>query len=1676
MAVKLRVLGLMLLPVLAACTDGSSVDAGKPLEECWNGEDDDGDGQGDCADSDCASDIRCQSGRDGGNGSNQPPVAGDDTFNTNEDVALVLTPAQLTANDTDPDGDNLRINAVGNAQNGRVALSGGQITFTPDPGFKGLGGFTYTVGDGRASDQGAVTVNVVGANDPPVVADDEFTVYEDGRISILTAELTANDVDEDGDELTVTAVTTPAHGTATLADTGVVYVPEANFHGSDSFQVTISDGQDSATSTVNITVTSINDIPLAANDTAETDEDTPLLISDATLLANDTDLDGDDLRITAVGNAVHGTVTLVTGQITFTPEADFVGEASFEYSVKDNTPATSTGVVTVTVLPLPDVPRAVDDLFTLAEDTPLTVTVAELMANDVEPDGDPLSFVSVGNAIGGTVTAENGDITFTPTAELVGNATFEYVISDGTSEDTGLVRVTYTRVNDPPVANPDTATTDEDTPVNVHVTVVTANDLDPEGAPLRVIAAVPGEHGTVSLSGGQLRFTPEADFHGEASFGYRLADDVNNTVETTVTVTVNPVNDTPVANDDAFNVAEDARLELQASDLVANDTDVDGDSLTVSAVSMPFNGTVSLEQGAITFTPTAGFSGVASFTYTLSDGITTDTAQVSVAVGAVNDPPVAVDDVVTTNEDTEVQVAGTTLLGNDADPDTASLIFGAISNVTGGTAEVVGGTVTFTPDPNLNGTGAGGFDYEVSDGEFTDVGHVRVDITAVNDLPVATGHSLGTNEDEPLVLADTDLSVDDTDVDNDLLVVESVQDAVNGTVDLASGTITFTPDAHFSGAASFTYTIFDGTARATALVQVTVTEVNDEPVAAVDALTTDEEMALNISDTALLANDTDADLDTLQLTGVQPGTGGDVALSNGTITFTPTQDFFGSATFTYTVEDGRGGQDTGTVNVTVNNVPDCGDGLLDPGEACDNGGSNSDTVPDACRMDCTLAACGDDVTDSGERCDDGNLDNGDGCDSNCTPTACGNGILTDGETCYARATLDAPGAAGLASADLDGDGWQDLVAGNGAVGSLRVWRGGPASNFTSLATLTVGDFPREVAVAELNGDGIPDLVTVGSTDGTVTTILGMAGGGFLAPVTQPGVASPVALATGDFDDDLLDEVVIASGSTNEVTILYSDGTGGFRTGETITLSAPGVQDVAVADLHGDGLLDVLTTNGNTDELMVNQAISSNAFAAAVSYPVGAGARGIVVGDLDGDTDLDVAVAAETDDVVTVIRMNAGVLVDSVDYSAGTAPVRLVAADVDDDNALDLLARGPLMINTLINNGSAVFAAPVVTNVPAGTQDLVTGDWDGDGVTDLAFSTTSIGITLAHGRNNGNFPPRQGWATDDLPFGVAVAQLDGVGYPEVLVVSYNEGTLHVFGSDGSVLTLRQTYAVQAEPLRLVTGDLNGDGHLDVVVTNYSASTISVLLGMGDGTLAPQQSYAAGLAPFQLALGYVNADSILDLLVTSFSDNQLVFLAGNGDGTFAPAAFTAVCAGPGPVAIHDVDGNGSRDVVLGCMNTGEVQVLPGNGDGTLGAAQVYTLGSTPQDLALGDLDGDGALDLVTSSDDVQPGVNVLRADGNGAFLPLVRYPTSAITYDVELADVDGDGNLDVVTTPDTVGVDILLGNGDATLQAAYSLGRVGGAGDLAVKDLNGDGAPEILVSDTEFHGVVVIRAMP
>jgi VCBS repeat-containing protein len=942
---------------------------------------------------------------------NDDPQATDDQRTTAEDTMLSFSAASLRVNDVsgpataiDETFQQLVVTSVTSSGLGTVTLVDGTIKYTPPADFntpaEGVDTFTYTVTDNGqppASTIGTVTVTVTSVNDSPVPREFGQSTQEDVPLVfdalVLLVDVAPGPPDENGQFLTVTAVDpiTPNGGTVSLISGAIQYIPPANFVGTDEFEYTITDDglSDSvsdpreAKGRLTVVVSEVNDPPTANDDDQlEVAEDGVLQIAPNDLLGNDSTGPANEssqtlsLFSTASESANGGIVSLngVTGFTVYTPPADFNGNDTFTYVVEDTgttngiaDPKRDVGTVTITVYEVNDAPTATEDFVNATEDTPLQISAAVLTTNDDRgPTNESsqslaISLVSPQSTNGGTVTISSQVITYIPRANFTGVDTFDYQIIDNgttngvldsqTSAGGGIVTVTVSEVNDPPMPGSDgDLTTREDVELIIEVPGLLLNDS--RGAPdeeatqsLIVTQVTPITAGsTVTLLGNLIAFQPPADFNGVATFAYTVED--NGTTDgvldprqgqAVVSVSVTPVNDAPIANTDFRSVNEDELLTIVADDtvtgLIANDfggpLNEQNEPLTVVEVASVSNagGTITFVDGDIRYLPPANFNGLDRFTYVVQDTAgERATGTVSLTVNALNDPPVAVPDAYATSEDDILTIPGTGLLDNDFDVD------------------IPANTLTVSQPPQLSSMGAvltinpdGRFDYDptnavmlqalqigqaardefvysIDDGTGTATSGsnavtVTITVSGRNDAPIGQDDQYGIFEDQTLIVdVVTGLLNNDSDPENDVISALIVSQPANGSVTLqTNGAFTYTPRMNFNGLDTFEYRATDG-ALSSDIVTVTIDVASDPeaPTAVADNYQVDANTTLSVSSqNGVLANDSDDDgpIEARLVSG--PNNGTLTLNSDGSFEYTPDVGFTGTASFSYAAVDGE---------------------------------------------------------------------------------------------------------------------------------------------------------------------------------------------------------------------------------------------------------------------------------------------------------------------------------------------------------------------------------------------------------------------------------------------------------------------------------------------------------------------------------------------------------------------------------------------------------------------------------------------------------------------------------------------------------------------------------------------------------------------------------------------------
>ncbi|MEI6678556.1 MAG: Ig-like domain-containing protein, partial [Mariniphaga sp.] len=653
----------------------------------------------------------------------------------------------------------------------------------------------------------------------PVVVNDVNSIAEDNPVS---GNVSINDTQSGGGNNIWSLVGSnggAAHGIVIMNTDGTyTYTPDPDFNGTDLFNYYLCNlNGDCSQATVTITVTPVNDLPVAVNNAVTTREDTPITNS----VANNDIPSGDGGNIWSLngvnGGAAHGTVTMTAdGSYIYTPTTGFFGSDAFTYHLCDVNNDCSTATVNVTVNNDTDGILAVNDAISTNEDSAITGNAS---SNDTPSSEGGNTWTLVGLNGGAThgivILAANGSYIYTPDANYNGTDIFTYQLCDLDGDcSVATVTITVSSVNDLPIAVNDISGAREDTELRGSVA---GNDTPSgDGGNTWTLAGLNGgaAHSIITMNAdGGYTCIPYANYFGSDIFTYKLCDANGDCSTATVTITVDPVNDPPVINASplAQSMIEDGGTIIL--DIPGNTTNYDGDVLTTSIVQPAVHGTVTIDSsGKLLYTPNVNYNGVETFTYRVCDNGTPSlcaTGTITITVTPVNDAPVAVNDVATIAEDGVLN--GTSLLANDSDPEGNTLIINTtpkIGPLFGTLIINSNGTYTYTPAANYNGTDS--FTYEVCDNGIPSLcttATVTITVTSVNDLPVANNDAANAHIDKELNGSVSQNDVTSGDGGN---VWSVVTPSSNGTLLFnTDGSYTYTPNLNYSGDDSFTYKLCD---------------------------------------------------------------------------------------------------------------------------------------------------------------------------------------------------------------------------------------------------------------------------------------------------------------------------------------------------------------------------------------------------------------------------------------------------------------------------------------------------------------------------------------------------------------------------------------------------------------------------------------------------------------------------------------------------------------------------------------------------------------------------------------------------------------------------------------------------------------------------------------------------
>ncbi len=865
-------------------------------------------------------------------------VATTDSYVLNEDALLAVASPGVLGNDSGR--GTLTATLAAPPAFGQLALSpDGSFSYAPNANFHGTDSFIYMANNGSIQ-SAATTVTLVinPVNDPPLSFAQNRTTGEDTPLYLV---LEGSDIE--GSPLNYAILAGPAHGVLSGMPPNVTYTPSNNFFGADIFTFKVNDGQlDSAPATVSITISAVNDPPVAVAQDQTTVEDTAINFN---LIGED--IEGATLSYAIVTGPAHGVLSGTAPNLTYTPSSNFFGMDAFTFKVNDGQFDSAAAMVSITIAAVNDPPVATSQNRMTAEDAPLNLV---LTGEDTE--GSALSYIVITAPPHGVLSGTPPNLFYTPSNNFFGTDAFTFKVNDGQTDSApATVSITIAAVNDPPVAVAQDQTTVEDTAINFNL-----SGEDIEGSALSYTIVTAPMHGVLSGTPPNPTYTPSTNFFGTDIFTFKVNDGQIESAPATVSITIVPANDPPMLS----GLSDQSINEDQSTgELVffVYDAETGGDALALVRSSsnlelLPIANIVlggSDTNRTVTVTPAGNQSGTATVTLTVTDtdGASTS-ASFQVTVNAVNDPP-TISAIADQEIDEDISTAPLEFAIADVETAADTLSLAAISSnpaIVPETGIVLSGsganrTVTVTPAANQHGSAI--IALVVTDaGGASATNSFSVVVSPVNDSPTISGIA-GQTINEDTATAALAFSVTDVETSSDDLMLSwhSSNPVLIPTNNLAvSGTgtnrsLTVTPAANQFGIAIVQLVVTDNAgASATNEFSIIVEPVNDAPT--LDPITD-------------LVLDENAGPQTIMLSGISPGQPNEDQLlsllvfssdpvlipapavdylspsATGTLTFAPAAQASGIATLTVAVVDGgdslRGGTNRFSRSFQVRVVP-----------------------------------------------------------------------------------------------------------------------------------------------------------------------------------------------------------------------------------------------------------------------------------------------------------------------------------------------------------------------------------------------------------------------------------------------------------------------------------------------------------------------------------------------------------------------------------------------------------------------------------------------------------------------------------------------------------------------------------------------------------------------------------
>lgn len=779
-----------------------------------------------------------------------------------------------------------------------VAVANALVTFDVTPQLNSNGTFTFTYNGtnskGSISGNAIVTFSITAINDAPVVTNSTLTVDEQ---TLGTVNLSGNATDVEGDALTYSVASQGANGTASFSGSTMSYTSSSDSATSDVVTYSVTDNgspnQTSNVASVIITINPVNDAPVATSSTVNVTEQQ---IANIDMSAYASDPEGDSLTYSLVSSPTNGSASLSGSTLTYQSNSDIATSDALTFKVNDGAFDSNVATLTFSISGVNDAPLAAGQSFNASEDIQATITL-----NASDPDGDSLTVIQTANPDGHTITYSGTTATFTSASNFNGSSSFSYKVSDGSLESLeATVNLSIAAVNDAPVA------------VNVNdvareflqATIpLSATDVDSGSLTYSIVS--PPTKGSASISGTNLLYTSSVANGTTDTVRYKANDGSIDSNTATVTITIIPDNESPVATNATVSATEQVAATWDISAFVS---DNEGDSLTYSIVSGPSTGSASFSGSNLTYTSNSDTATSDVITYRAADQYSnSNIGTLTITISPVNDGPTATNQTENITEDT---TSSFSLSISDPESDSMSLV--VVTNNDNHTLTLSGTTATITPAENLDGNSS--IIYYVSDGEYnSDNAILSLIIGSVNDAPVAANVTGTVTEQVQGVI-----NLSATDIDSNSLTYSIVSPPSNGTATVSGSTILYTSNSDTATSDTLTYKANDGTLDSNvSTATISITPVNDGPSATSQSLSLNED-----TQTSFALSVSDPESDSLSIIMVSNPDNHSLTISGTTGILVPGTDLNGSSSLSYKVSDGEFESSVAVLTLTIAAVND----------------------------------------------------------------------------------------------------------------------------------------------------------------------------------------------------------------------------------------------------------------------------------------------------------------------------------------------------------------------------------------------------------------------------------------------------------------------------------------------------------------------------------------------------------------------------------------------------------------------------------------------------------------------------------------------------------------------------------------------------------------------------------